>query len=287
MGSIIWIASYPKSGNTWTRLFFGALIAGRTSMDAIDSLGNLTPYENGGQFYRPFLGKPISEASLGDFARVRPEVHRAIARAVEGYVLLKTHMPLGYHLGTPTITGDVTSAAIYIVRNPLDVVVSYAAYRNWSIDEAIDVLNSPGRVLTRSPHHSYMLTGSWLESVESWTRRAREGLCILKYEDLLARPIAEFTRAVRALHMKASAAAIATAVDLVSFDSLARAEARSGFVETPDGTERFFRAGRRDDWRSCLSEAQIAAIVGPNQHAMKRLGYWEAEFDTLVAHPHP
>lgn len=279
MGHIYWIASYPKSGNTWMRAFLTSLVAGTEVLGGINRLAELVPDENLGRFYQPFLGKPVAEATLAELAAVRPQVQQGVANASDGFTFLKTHAVLSRHQGTPTISAAATAGAIYIVRNPLDVVVSYARFRNWSIDDAIRVLNTRGRVLPRAPEHSYVPCGSWAENVGSWTRQRHDRLLVLRYEDMLGDPLASFGAVVRLLRMDVAEAQVADAVARTSFDRLQRQERQFGFVERPQGTEAFFRQGSEGQWRGELSEEQVKAVALPNRALMTEMGYWLDEFD--------
>jgi hypothetical protein len=279
VGHIYWIASYPKSGNTWVRSFLARIVLGQEG--SINELWNFAPDENVGTFYQPQLDRPIAEASTAEQAKVRPRVQAQIAGAVEGFQFLKTHAMHARHAGTPTINALVTAGAIYIVRNPLDIVVSYSEFRNSSIDDTIKALNEPGRLLPRNYKHAYVFCGSWSENVTSWTRNPHERLLVLRYEDLLADPIGQFGRVVAFLRVGVDEPTLKAAVEATSFHRLQEEEQRDGFKERPEATNRFFRQGEANQWRTELTAAQVAAVVRPNRAAMMAMGYWEPAFDQL------
>src|SRR5262245_50313423 len=102
VGHIYWIASYPKSGNTWMRSFLQSLLG--PAGGNINELWQFAPDENLGPFYQPLLGTPMGRASVWEQAAVRPAVHARIAGAVDGFQFLKTHSLYATHAGTPTIT---------------------------------------------------------------------------------------------------------------------------------------------------------------------------------------
>lgn len=286
MGHIYWIASYPKSGNTWMRAFLTAIVTGADNVD-LSLLGKVVPDQNIGYFYSPFMSKPLDKSSLQEFARVRPMAHRAMAAKARGFVLLKTHSMLVRHLGTPTITADVTAGAIYIVRNPLDVAVSYSEFRARSIDTTIKLMNSHGRVLPRPPLASYEVCGSWVEHVRSWTGKPHDRLLVLRYEDMLEQPEVSFRRVVDFLNMEVSDELLERALAATSFENLKAAEASGGFLERPPQSKEFFRAGRIGQWRELLSEAQVTLLLETCAADMRRFGYWEPQFDALLAEAPP
>jgi hypothetical protein len=281
MGYIYWIASYPKSGNTWMRAFLTALVTGAES-DDLNLLQEIAPDENSGRYFQPYMSTPIEKASLVELASARPKAHRAMAAAADNFLFLKTHSLLGVHLGTPTITTDVTAGAIYIIRNPLDVAISYAAFRNRSVDETIPLMNQSGRVLTRPMYGSYEVAGSWTEHVETWTHKPHQRLLAVRYEDMLDDPQASFRRVTSFLQMRVDDELMAKAIERTSFSSLKAAEEKGDFKERPKGTERFFRSGKHGQWREALTGEQISKIVRACERPMKRFGYWEPDFDSLV-----
>lgn len=280
MGFIYWIASYPKSGNTWTRAVLTSLITGGLRGD-LSRLGQIIPDENSGSFYAPYLGKPIEQATNAELAQVRPQAHRAMANKAQNFLLLKTHSMVAVHHGTPTITPDVTAGAIYLLRNPLDVAVSYSDFRERDVDETIALMNRPGRELARPRFGGYEMSGSWTQNVASWTK-PHDRIVTARYEDLLDAPEEQFRRIVRFLKMDVTDEQIAKAVEESSFDKLKAAEEGAGFKERPPMTKAFFRSGRAGEWRERLTEAQVSAVVSANEVQMKRFGYWLDEFDGLV-----
>lgn len=260
MGFIYWIASYPKSGNTWARHFLTSLIVDGARTKS-GKLPEIIPDENFGRFYKPFLKQPVDATNNAELASVRPRVHRRLAERTQNFLLLKTHSKLGIHNGTPTVTLDVTAGAIYLVRNPLDVAVTYSEDRKRGIDGTIAAMNESGRVAIRLKDRSYEVVGSWSEHVASWTK-PHDRILVVRHEDMLADPGAEFRRIVQFLKMD------------VSDDQLARALADSQS-----------KSGSTGKWREVLSEEQVAIVVRKHQPVMKRFGYWLDEFDDLVQRP--
>jgi hypothetical protein len=260
LGFIYWIASYPRSGNSWARAFLTSLITDGARGKS-DKMPEVIPDENSGRFYKPFLQKPIDDASDAELALVRPRVHRLLAEKTQNFLLLKTHSLMGVHNGTPTVTFDVTAGAIYLVRNPLDVAVSYSKIRGRGIDRAIAVMNRPGRISPRQANRAYEILGSWSEHVESWAK-PHDRILVLRYEDMLADAKAEFRRIEQFLKMDVNEEQLARALE--------DAQSRSGH----DGT-----------WREALNEEQVAAVVTRNEPLMKRFGYWLDDFDDLVQRP--
>lgn len=238
-----------------------------------DSAQDFAPNENSGHFYQPFL--PVAAEKLPDaaLALVRPQVHHAIAQRAKTYVFIKTHHWHGAHHGTPTVSVSDSAAAVYIVRNPLDVVVSYAAFRNVSYDKAVDWVLAKNRILPRMPSGSYFAAGSWLQNVSSWRTQRQLPCTLLRYEDLIAEPESEFRRLLSSWRLKIDAKKLTAAVQATSLEALKAAEAKHGFKERPAQTKTFFRSGRAGEGYEMLSKSQQARIIDTCGQEMERFGY--------------
>src|SRR5579864_5134260 len=142
MTGIVWLASYPKSGNTWTRNFLHNLLNiienGADAPHDINAMNELTFWEISARWYQKHLGKKVTEATRAEIAAVRPKVQKEMAESIDGLALVKTHHALVMDRGVPLINFAVTAGAVYIVRNPLDVAISFAKHMGTSIDEAIE-----------------------------------------------------------------------------------------------------------------------------------------------------
>jgi mannose-6-phosphate isomerase-like protein (cupin superfamily) len=146
MGGVVWIASYPRSGNTWIRVFLHALLnvlEGRDEVD-LNTLAEFSTWDIASQWYEPLLGKPPDEVTKEAVAAARPMAQRRIADSVDGLVFVKTHAALVKDRGTPTIDMTRTSGAVYVVRNPLDVAISYAKHLGMPIARSVYILSHDG-----------------------------------------------------------------------------------------------------------------------------------------------
>ena len=175
--------------------------------------------------------------------------------------------------GRPIINFAVTSGAIYIVRNPLDVAISLAHHMGRTIDEAIETMASPDTETPINEKRVHEIWGSWTQHVESWTRKPHPAIYIMRYEDMLSDPQKIFDGLARHLLLDASPEQVAQALDRSSFQRLKSQEEKEGFREKPEKAERFFREGRAGQWKEILSSKQIDRIVNDHRGPMMRFGY--------------
>jgi hypothetical protein len=284
MGGIIWLASYPKSGNTWTRVFLHNFIWQADEAQDINAMGKLTSTDNAPDWYRSFIDKPQEQWTHADIAAARPKAHKLIHDTADGFIFLKTHCALVAHLGVPMVTPQYTAAAIYVVRNPLDVAISYAHHRDESLDDTIEVMAERGRWIDTHAGGVYQIMGSWTENVETWTRAQRPSLFVMRYEDMLAKPTQTFGRLVEWLSLPNDPARLKKALDRSSFTELKRQEEEKGYIERPKHARSFFREGKAGEWRERLSPQQVARIVSTHAPQMDRFGYLKPAVAHLRRH---
>lgn len=272
MGNIVWVASYPKSGNTWVRAFLRNLLLPSSSPASINSLGEICDNESNKRFFQRFAqNADISQPETA--AKLRSEVQRDIATGASNTVFLKTHNYFGAFNGHTLHNPSVSAAAIYIVRNPLDLVLSLSHYYRLTIDEAIDFMTSEETTLEDTESNVTCFPGSWQMNVASWTGAPDDPLyCIVRYEDMLDKPLKQFRRIASLIGVK-DVKRIKQATNASRFDVLKRQESRSGFGENPNKERAFFRSGRRNQWREALTSEQLNRVVEANRDMMERFGY--------------
>jgi hypothetical protein len=274
----VWIASYPKSGNTWLRIFVHNLmreLGGET--DGVQSINKLSKWSTTEVKKRDFtrrLGKPAQDASEAEIAATRRLVQADLVQGRERPVFIKTHNAVASIEGFPTINFDVTWAAIYVVRNPLDVAISYAHHSTTSIDSIIEgMADSAAMSSTTNDRRVYEFMSSWSFHVASWISVPHRPVLIMRYEDMLATPERSFRRLATFLRLKPSAEQLRRTIQKSSFDELAQQETLHGFVERPERSEKFFRSGKAGQWKEILSPRQVQAITTAHAPMMMRCGY--------------
>lgn len=239
----------------------------------LNRLGGMEASDVSAALYAPHLKHAPGPADQARIAALRPRVQREIAEGRRARVLIKTHNARIEDRGFPTINPKVTSGAVYLVRNPLDVAISFAAFRGIPLDRAIADMAMTGFGNSTNEKTVYWVSGSWSENVQSWTETADPTVLVLRYEDILADPAARFAEAARHILLEPTAGQVAEAVALSSFDRLKGIEKSRGFSERPASAREFFRKGNAGQWRSALSKAQVDRIVADHEAQMARFGY--------------
>lgn len=279
MGNIVWLASYPKSGNTWLRVFLANLVADRGRPLPLAELPRYADDDARAQLYSEAAGRPSTELTPAEVCALRPRVHQRIAREARGTTFVKTHNLNGAFEGHPLHDWTVTAGAVCVVRNPLDVAVSMTHHFGLTVDQAIDFLAEEETATGNEPRWVTQIIGSWSTHVRSWADAASDRIIVLRYEDLLDKPAKHFARVAKLVGLDHDRARVKRAIDHAAFRTVSALEQRDGFIEASELTgARFFRVGRANQWRESLSREQAARIVAAHREQMQRFGYVPAGY---------
>lgn len=270
---ITWLTSYPRSGNTWARLLLWSLRHGREAdLELLGSFGRMA-------IHRRLLDE-VLQCDSGllkpeEIQALRPALHQVLAQKE---VVVKVHD--AWRLtrdGRPVHDAGVTNAAIYLIRDPRDVAVSWSAFRGRSLDWAIDSLADENAVLGGSEDGIQPLApqyvGSWSSNATSWIDDSGLAPLVVRYEDLLCDNETWVARIAAHIGWPATPDLIRLAAAGARFERLAQQEAETGFEERPITAKKFFRTGRSGGWRDKLSAAHATRIERDHGEVMRRFGY--------------
>lgn len=275
MKNLIWIASYPRSGNTWFRMMMSWLLSEGKSFDINHPKLNLIA--NSRTMFDALSGLRSSEMTATEIRDLRPAVYRMLSASSEEPLFLKTHDQFNFTSRQESIfPPEITYGCLYIVRNPLDVVISSAAYFGKTVDETIRDLNDPGFSLNRSlPNLIPVLEewiGTWSRHVSGWLNSGIP-VHLIRYDDMLANPRHTLTKAIDFLKLDFSTDIIDRAIEATSFPALKKAESTGGFREKRQYAGAFFHSGKAGEWKTILSPEQIRKILDDHGVTMKNIGY--------------
>lgn len=278
MYGIIWLASYPKSGNTWLRAFLANYFRNPDRPVPINELPHFAIGDGFYVHYEQVSGKKASELTEEEIRALRPKVHQWFATGGGETVFVKTHNYVGHEEGQPLITPAATAGAIYVVRNPIDVAVSFAHHYQVSYDRAVELMCTKNNVMPGSDKLRPAFLGDWTQHVRSWTEAPGLTRHVMRYEDMQRKPGPTFRALVKFLGLPGSANRLRKAIRFSSFRELQRQEQQHSFVEArPDGSTPFFREGRGGIGRETLTREQIDRLVEAHGEAMRRFGYLDRQ----------
>lgn len=277
-GRLFWLASYPKSGNTWLRAFIRNLNGGSDAPASINDLGT-GGLASSRRWMDEVLGFDTADLHRDEIRRLRPSVYGFASKHARGFSYHKIHDACHRVDGAQLIVNaDATAGAIYLIRNPLDVAISYANHGGWSIDEAIANMEDPEHRMAsddgerlKPQVEQRMLT--WSDHVRSWVDNPEIQTHVLRYEDMKTDTLRAFSTAARFLKLRADPQEIARALEFSAFDVLQAQEDEEPFRERNPRSPRFFRKGLVGDWQTTLNETQIARVIEAHGAVMARFGY--------------
>lgn len=279
MGNLFWLASYPKSGNTWLRVFLANLIADRREPLPLAELPHYCDDDARAELYTELAGRPSTELDTQAICALRPRVHELMAARAPRTLFVKSHNYFGGFEDHPLYNLSVTAGAVCVVRNPLDVVVSMSHHFSLTLDQAIDFIADEATATQNEARWVTQLLGSWSTHVQSWADAAGPRILIVRYEDLLDSPKKTFGKVAKLVGMGHETARVARAIEHAGFRTLAGIERRDGFIEASErSTSRFFRAGRANQWRDVLDRAQVERVIASHRTQMERFGYVPAGY---------
>jgi len=276
-GNLLLVCSYPKSGNTWVRFVFEALRRGPHRAISINDMGTGLY-----AFWRRALFDELapvnaSELLMDEIDDLLPQVYRRAAAESGDPLIVKVHdMAFRTRSGEWLYPPDSVGCAVYLVRHPFDVAVSYAHHLNISVEAAVDMMGRSEIMAPSGPRLILPLherVGSWSGNVGSWLDQSALPLALARYEDLHADPVAGFARLAAAAGLAAATTDVARAVEAARFDRLQQEEKSSGFSGRPRSSSQFFRVGRPRSWEGALKAGLQERLVREHGDAMARLGY--------------
>ena len=278
---IIWLASYPKSGNTWVRSIISSLL-----------------YSNDGDFnfelikkIKQFPEKKYFKDLIGDFGNF-DEIKRNWITVQDSINLdnqikiLKTHQGK-YTVGKDSFTNSQnTLAKIYIVRDPRTLVSSISNHYTLSLNEACNFLMTP-QIIGNSKRWEEnqigmkCLLGKWNDHYRSWTRNKND-LLLIKYEDLVQNPNNELEKIVNFLknylNIETNINKNKKILESTSFKKLKQMEQKGLFKENVlnkknNNKVNFFHLGPANNWKETLNEDDKNKIEKNFYEEMTELKY--------------
>lgn len=278
MPGIIWLASYPKSGNTWLRAFLANYMRNAQQPLPINDLPNHILGDNMLVHYQQYSGKPADAITPEAVAKLRGPVHRWMAASRGEDVFVKTHNLIAKVGGVPLITPEATAGALYVVRNPFDVAVSFAHHYQVTLERAVESLCDDNYFLPAQSGQLEQYLSSWSRHVRSWTEAPGLTRHVMRYEDMKAAPLKAFGGLIQFLGLPKEMERLKRAIRFSDFEELKRQESQGRFVESrPDGKTPFFRDGRAGQWRDLLTPAQVERLVEAHRPTLIALRYLTEE----------
>ena len=274
---IIWIASYPKSGNTLIRAILTSLIFSEDGIVDFKNLHRISNFSNG-FFFKKFISsyENILETSKY-WIKAQEELNKN-----KKLKFFKTHNAFCTINGNAFTNEVNTAGCIYVVRDPRDVVLSASKYYDLSHDETknnmfnekMDLINN----MKGSPFNTFL--GSWPNHYNSWTKNCKNVL-LIKYESLIENKENEIRRIISFLNkfvkISFDEKKIINCIESSSFQNMKIMDQNGLFPENSKDFKGnkipFFSSGKKGNWRGVLEEKIVSQIEKKFQKEMLELNY--------------
>jgi len=272
---IIWLASYPKSGNTLVRSILASLIYSKYGNFNFNLLKKIDQYPQKKHFegLTDKFGNLLELSKFWVLSQDKLNVDKKIK-------FLKTHH-LRCGINNYTFTNkNNTAGVIYIVRDPRDVVISYAKHSSYSIEDcSIDMMTSDNCIFTNK--NLISLLGSWSDHYNSWTKN-NKNLLVIKYEDLLSNKKKETTKIINFINnfinISISNEKINNCLSSTTFENMQSMEEKGLFTENNIDEKigkkiKFFNEGKKNQWENILESKIRMEIEKKFKNEMNELKY--------------
>jgi len=281
----IWLASYPKSGNTLVRSLLASYFFSKDGVYNFDLIKNILQFPTSKLFQNIDIDITNEKEVIANYIRAQQSINKK-----DSTQFLKTHSYL-FNIENNAFT-DLNNSlgVIYIVRDPRNVVTSLANHSSISIEESANYLidkwyfggnlnNFNDAMRTR------LYTGTWATNYKSWQSFKSQGRYLLiKYEDLTNKKeeilikMLKFIYKLNKKNFELDKIKLKNVIDTTSFERMKALENEFGFNESK--TEKmtgkkipFFNLGKKNDWKKIISLEIKDKIENAFKEEMKELGY--------------
>lgn len=283
-----YIASYPKSGNTWCRAFVSQLLQlenKRSSTDKDHELNLNLDIETGRIASARILiddqlGVNSCDLSYAEVDLLRGDIGCRSWPFDEGKKFHKMHDAFYSpdSRGRPVASIRNCSGVIYILRHPEDITVSMSHYFTWPIERCVDFMLNPAATIGKPEwiggQQVRQYLGRWDQHVLSWTQQQLIPVLIVRYEDMLANGAETFQEIASFLRLPSDSEKVREALERISMTRLQEMERKlGGFREKPKNCERFFRSGRSGEGALRLTKEDRQRLSECFAEVMKTHGY--------------
>ncbi len=281
---IIWLASYPKSGNTYVRAFLSAYYFSENGKFDFSQIKNIDQFP-----HEKFFKQKVN--SMSEASKQWMTLQREITQNKK-IKFFKTHSFLGNYEGNIFTSPETTLGAIYIIRDPRNVLTSIKNHFSLEDDKALKMITDKKKWLmsNNGSYASYTYISSWSNNYLSWLRNNQFRRLFVKYEDLITkkyetfRDIIVFRNTLMNRVEGVNKLKLQKAIETTNFNVLKKKE----ISETFDGSESsfknwrkfhsenknlFFNLGPENDWKKFLNIKISNEIEINFEKEMKELGY--------------
>ena len=277
---IIWLASYPKSGNTLLRSILSSYFYSNDGIFTFENLEKISQFPQTSHLMSIGVDVDNEKEVFKNFINAQ----NFINQEKEKVKFFKTHSSLCKMYESNFTDLKNTLGAIYIVRDPRNVVTSLAHHYNLSIDQATDVMIDKNRLMDKTPKNCRVFLGSWNFNFNSWKNlKDQNKYLLIKYEDLINKKKTISLKIFKYLDLlglksNLDMTRLNKAIKTTEFENMKKKEENETFyeavIDSKTGKRKnFFNLGPKNNWRQLLDEKNKNKIEKNFEKEMLELGY--------------
>ena len=276
---IFWLASYPKSGNTLLRSILATYFFSKDGKFKFKHLYKIGQFPNTDHFLRLGINPADEKKIFENYINAQKE----IIKEDEKLKFLKTHSALASINGNEFTDLKKTMGAIYVVRDPRNVVTSFAYHMSLDIDQAVDIIINPKQFMPKTDKVPRFFLSSWGLNFNTW-KKLNDKIFFIKYEDLINKKkttlikVFKFLKKLKIYNSELDMVKMNKIIKTTEFNEMQKLEKVETFTESmvdiKSGTRKpFFRLGPKNNWKKDLSSKNCVKIEKAFEKEMLELGY--------------
>ncbi len=276
---IIWIASYPKSGNTYLRSFIASYYFSKKGKFDFDLLLNILQFPSI-KFSKKKINSELEACQNWIYNQQQffsgDKIH-----------FIKTHNCLNQYKGNDFTTKNLSLGAIYVVRDPRNLITSMTHHYSIDYNEAYSkLINEKQTLLEKSSdgdYSNFTFLGSWSKHYNSWKNTDKFKVLFIKYEDFennkldTFKKIIYFVNSLKSENSLINEKKLINSINSTNFSNLRNKEENEGFEESvysrTGKKKRFFNLGFNNRWQKILPQDILFKINNSLQNELNDLGY--------------
>ena len=280
---IIWIASYPKSGNTWLRALISSYYYSEKGHFNQNSLPNISQFPQE-KYFKSFNYDPRVVTDTVKFWISAQE----IINKDKKFKFFKTHNILGAINNCKFTDKKNTIGCIYVVRDPRNVLTSLQNHYEMSKEESLNFMLNENKFIydhsVKNDYSNFQFISSWEKNYQSWINQKNFSVITIKYEDLINDTLETFKKVIEYIELITKSQEgyndkkAENSIQSTSFEKMRNMEKKDGFTESilsKNESQKipFFHLGPKNDWRNIFDQNYQKKLNFIFKQNLKELNY--------------